>query len=114
MKAAINGVKSINIVICQGDLNAASMIRLKNRLARLIHQRRKRLILDLGKAKHVDFSGLGILMERIQKIRSMRGDVRLVNLQPEVSETFDRMGINRFVESFDSKADAVRSFQVAA
>ncbi len=114
MKIATNGVKNVNIVICAGDLNATSMVRLKHRLARLIQQNRRRLILDLAKAKRADCSGLGILMERIQKIRAMHGDVRLVNLQPRVSETFDRMGINRFVESFSSKADAVRSYQVAA
>ena len=112
MKAS-EGSRGVSVLICNGDLTAASMLKLKIRLARLLHQKRKRLILDLARAKHADFSGLGILIERLQKIRAMRGDIRMIHVQPEISQTFDRMGLNQLIESFDSKTDAIRSYQVA-
>ena len=114
MKQAANGGREISVLICRGDLNAASMVRIKNTLSRLLHRNRKRMILDLAKARRADFSGLGILMDRIQKIRAMRGDIRIINMRPEVSQTFDKAGVNRLVETFPSKHDALRSYQLAS
>ena len=114
MKISANSGREVNVLVCRGDLNAASMVRLKNTLSRLLNQRRKRLILDLAKARRADYSGLGILIERLQKVRAMHGDIRIINLRPEVHKTLDRAGISQVIESFGSKADAIRSYQVAA
>ncbi len=108
-----NGSKDVSILICRGDLNAASMVKLKNSLSRLLNQKRKRLILDLAKARHADFAGLGILIERLQKIRAIKGDLRVIHVHPEVSKTFDRIGVSSMIESFRSKTDAIRSYQIA-
>ena len=109
-----NGNGGVGVVTCRGDLNAASMVKLKSTLARILHQNRKRLILDLAKARHVDFSGLGILIERLQKIRAMHGDIRMIHVRPEISKTFDQAGVSCLIESFESKTDAIRSYSAAA
>ena len=113
MKTSAHGKTEVNVLVCRGDLNAQSMVRLKSRLSRLMNQNRKRLVLDLARAKRADFSGLGILIERLQKIRAMRGDIRVIHVQPAVSKTFDRTGISQLIESFESKMDAIRSYRVA-
>ncbi len=104
----------VGILICRGNLNAESMVRFKNQLARLVNKNRTHLVLDLANAKQADFSGLGILIERLQKVRAMRGDIRMVHVQPGVSKTFERAGVHQMIESFESKQDAIRSYQVAA
>ncbi|PIQ85413.1 MAG: hypothetical protein COV74_08860 [Candidatus Omnitrophica bacterium CG11_big_fil_rev_8_21_14_0_20_45_26] len=114
MSFTSNQPKNISVIICHGDLNAHTMIRLKHTLSRLIGQKRRRIVLDLAKAKHVDFSGLCILIERLQKVRSLRGDIRVINIQPEVSKAFESVGVHKMIESFESKHEAIRSFQVVA
>ena len=113
MKHAANGHKVVSVVICNGNLNADSMIRFKTSLARLLHQKRKHLILDLAKARRADFSGVGILMDRLQKIRAERGDLKIINMRPSVSKTFQRIGADQVIETFASKTDAVRSLGLA-
>lgn len=105
--------KKVDVLRCRGDLNAASMVTFKNKVSRLIEKNHKNVLLDLSKTKHVDLAGLGILVERIKKIRAMNGDIKLCNVTPEVSETFRLVGVSRLIESFSSEEEAMRSFNVA-
>ena len=107
-----NGRNGIGVLTCHGNLNAASMVRLKNSLSRLMNQNQKRFVLDLGRARRADFSGLGILIERLQKIRALRGDIRIVRVRPAVSRAFNQIGLNRMVALFGSTSEAIRSYQL--
>ncbi len=104
---------NIDVVRCKGDLNATSMVSFKNKVSKLIRRNHKHVLLDLNKTKHVDLAGLGILVERIKKIRSMDGDIKLCNVQPQVRETFRLVGVSRLIESYPSEQEAIRSFEVA-
>ena len=104
---------AVGIVRCPGDLNARHMVQMKNRLSRFANQNRKFLLLDLKRARHVDLAGLGILVDRIQKLRRDRGDIRLFNIRPEVSQMLRMIGINGVIESYPTEEEARRSFQIA-
>lgn len=91
--------KHVSTVVCQGDLDAESMIRFKNSITRVIQQKRKVMILDLGRARRVNFSGLGIFLDRLQKLRAMNFEVRITNIHPEISKTFDQVGARELIES---------------
>lgn len=103
----------VGVVRCPGDLNARHMVQMKNRLSRFTNQNRKFLLLDLKRARHVDLAGLGILVDRIQKLRKERGDIRLFNIRPEVSQMLRMIGINSVIESYPTEEEARRSFQIA-
>ena len=104
---------NIDVVRCKGDLNATAMVTFKNKVSRLMKRNHKHVLLDLHKTRHVDLAGLGILVERIKKIRSIDGDIKLCNVQPQVRETFRLVGVSRLIESFTSEEEALRSFKVA-
>jgi len=57
------------------------------------------MILDLARARRADFSGLGILLERLQKLRAMNYDVRVTNVHPEISKAFEQIGVRDLIES---------------
>ena len=54
-----------------------------------------------------------MLMDRIQKVRALKGDVRLFNIRPRVLETLRQIGAEGLLDTYSSKEEAVRSFQVA-
>ena len=108
-----NGKVSVNVVRCPGDLNATRMVQMKNRFSRLVNRNRKFFLLDLKEASHADLAGLGILIDRIQKVRSLKGDIRLFNIRPEVSAILRMVGLNGVIETYSSEEEARRSFQVA-
>ena len=100
----------VEVLRFQGDLNACEMIKIKNRLTRLVNKNQKRLLLDLKEAKHVELAGLGILVDRLMKIRAQKGDIKLFNMRPEVEKTLRMIGVSGLMESFHSEEEAIRSF----
>jgi anti-sigma B factor antagonist len=100
----------VEILRFQGDLNASEMVKIKSRLTRLLNKNHKNLLLDLKQAKHVELAGLGILVDRLMKVRAQKGDIKLCNLRPEVQKTFQMIGVSDLMESFHSEEEAIRSF----
>ena len=103
----------VDILRCKGDMNATAMVTFKNKVSRLMRRNHKRVLLDLNRTKHVDLAGLGILVERIKKIRSIDGDIKLCNVPPQVRETFRLVGVSKLIESYTSEEEAIRSFHIA-
>ena len=100
----------VEILRFQGDLSASEMVRIKNRLTRLLNQNHKKLLLDLARARRVDLAGLGILVDRLMKIRAQKGDIKICNMRPEVAKTFSLIGVSGLMESFRSEEEAIQSF----
>lgn len=100
----------VDVLRFQGDLNASEMVKIKNRLARLLKKNHKNLLLDLSRAKKVELAGLGILVDRLMKVREVKGDIRLFNLSPEVQKALEIVGVSGLMESFPSEEEAIQSF----
>ncbi len=100
----------VEVLRFEGDLNAVEMIKMKNRLTRLLNRNHKKLLLDLKNARKVELAGLGILVDRLMKVRASKGEIKLCNLRPEVEKTFQMVGVSGLMEAFRSEEEAIRSF----
>ena len=100
----------VDIVHFPGDLDAAQMVKVKNRLARLLKKNRKKLLLDLSQTRRVELAGVGILVDRLRTVRALNGDIKFCNMSPEVRCSLEMIGINGLIESFRSEEEAIRSF----
>ncbi len=100
----------VDVLRFNGDLDALSMIKMKDRMNRLLNRNHKRLLLDLKDTKHVELAGLGILVDRLRKVREQKGDIKLCNLRPEVERTFQMIGVNGLMESYSTEEEAILSF----
>lgn len=100
----------VDVLRFQGDLNASEMVKIKNRLGRLLKKNHKNLLLDLSRAKKVELAGLGILVDRLMKVREVKGDIKLCNLRPEVQRALEIIGVGGLMESFQTEEEAIRSF----
>ena len=100
----------VDVLRFNGDLDALSMIKMKDRMNRLMNRNHKRLLLDLQETKHVELAGVGILVDRLRKVREQKGDIKLCNLRPEVERTFQMIGVNGLMESYSTEAEAISSF----
>ena len=100
----------VEVLRFQGDLNAVEMIKIKERLTRLLNKNHKKLLLDMKQARRVELAGLGILVDRLMKVRAQKGDIKVCNLRPEVQKTFQMIGVGDLMEAFHSEEEAIRSF----
>lgn len=107
------GRSGVEVLRFQGDLNADEMIRMKDRLSRLMNKNHKRMVLDLSNAKHVDLVGLGILVDRLIKVRACQGEIKLCNMRPEVAKTLEMVGVRNLMQAYNSEEEALQSFASA-
>lgn len=64
------------------------------------------VLFDLGKMIHIDSSGLGVLVQVLQKAKSSGGKVVLAALQPGPKIVFDITKVNRVFDIVANVADA--------
>ena len=107
----LNGV--VDVVRCAGDLNATRMVQIKSRFSRLMNQNKRFFLLDLADAYHADLAGIGILVDRIKRVRAVNGDIRLFNLRPEVAQILHIIGLNQIIATYATEEEARRSYQAA-
>ena len=105
--------KGVDVVRCPGDLNATRMVQIKPGFSRLINQNKKFFLLDLREAYHADLAGIGILIDRIRKVRALNGDIRLFNLRPEVAQILHLIGLNQVIATYTTEEEARKSYQAA-
>lgn len=68
------------------------------------------VLFDLTKMTHIDSSGLGTLVQVLQKTRAAGGTTRLACLQPHPKIVFDITKVFRVFEIYDSLDEARASF----
>ena len=64
------------------------------------------VLFDLGKMVHIDSSGLGVLVQVLQKAKSSGGKVVLAALQPGPKIVFDITKVNRVFDIVANVSDA--------
>ena len=87
---------------------------LKDKINSLIAQERTHIVLNLENVPYIDSGGLGQLVASYGSVMKTGGALKLLNVN---SRNHDLLSITRLVtvfESFDSEAEAVRSFQTLA
>ena len=87
---------------------------LKNDIEGLISRNRVHVVLNLAQVPYIDSGGLGQLVASYGSVKKAGGAMKLLNVN---SRNHDLLSITRLVtvfESFDSEAEAVRSFDTLA
>ena len=104
----------------QGDI---AIINLKGKLmggpeTQAIHEKVKELVengikkvvIDLGKVKWMNSSGLGALMGAMTTLRNAQGDLKLANVTDKVQSLFMITKLITIFETYNSVDEAVKSF----
>lgn len=98
LKVALDGRL---VAACAGDVRE------------LVTQRMERIpnvLFDMSKMTHIDSSGLGMLVQLLQRAVQHGGTVKLACLQPHPRTVFDITKVYRLFEIFDTADAAVASF----
>jgi anti-anti-sigma factor len=82
----------------------------KQALVKDIESGKKRIVVDLADCEFIDSTFLGALVVSLKKITALGGDLKLVGFQPNVRSMFELTRMYRVFESFETKEEAVASF----
>ena len=87
---------------------------LKDKIHSLVFQERQNIVLNLGHVSYMDSSGLGALVASFVTAKNNGGQVKLLNLTGRLQDLLAIAKLLTVFETFESEADAVRSFAAAA
>ena len=71
----------------------------------------KNILLDLENSKVVNSIGVSILIEIIEKLQEVDGQLGYYNLAPIVEKTFNIMGISKYSKVFSSETEAIENIK---
>ena len=86
---------------------------LKDKINSLLHQDRKKLLLNLADVPYIDSAGLGEVVRTYTTVKRQGGTMRLLNLTKRIEDLLAITKLLTVFETYDNEADAVRSFTVA-
>jgi anti-sigma B factor antagonist len=83
---------------------------LKDKINSLVVQGRQQILLNLGEVSYIDSTGLGELVASHSTVRRHGGHIKLLNLTAKVQDLLTICHLSTVFETFESEADALRSF----
>src|SRR6187549_1478416 len=87
---------------------------LKDKINSLIQQDRKRILLNLAEVPYIDSAGLGEIVRTYTTVSRQQGHLKLLSLTKRITDLLAITKLLTVFETYDSEADAVRSFHSSA
>lgn len=101
----------VTILMLKGKLmGGAETSAVHNRIKELVEAGEKKIIMDLGKVKWMNSSGLGALMASLTTVKNSGGELKLTSVAEKVESL---LMITQLIKIFDTKRtieDAMESF----
>ena len=86
---------------------------LKDKINSLVHQGRRKIVLNLEHVPYLDSAGLGEIVRTYTTISRQGGSLKLLNLTKRITDLLSITKLLTVFETYDNEADAVRSFSSA-
>ncbi len=103
----------LSVIRVDGVVDTITASELESVIGGLITQKRYKILVDLGGVEYISSAGWGIFISRIQEIRDHAGDLKLVNMVPNVYEIYELLEFENIIPSFESLEQGKRSFNIA-
>ena len=107
----IEEMGSLAIMRSNGYINNLGGEKIADECYKLISKGCKDFVINLEDSKVVNSIGISILIELIEKILEIKGQLAFSNLTPTVSKTFRIMGLLQYAKLFEDEQAAVRALK---
>lgn len=84
---------TIALVSVEGDLDVTTAPGVRDRIERLLAEGCRRVVVNMGAARHVDSAGLGVILSELRRMRGRGGLLSLINVSPQVYRALCRMRV---------------------
>ena len=98
---------SPNVVPLEGEIDLHVSPQIGARLAAIIKEKPKKLVVDLSQVTYIDSSGLAVLIEAMQNVGGYGGSFALTGLQEAVRPIFEIARLDQVFRIFPDTAAAL-------
>ncbi len=104
-------VKDVTILDLKGKITLGEGDEaLKDKINSLVHQNRKKILLNLEDVPYIDSAGLGEIVRTYTTVSRQGGQLKLVNLTKRITDLLSITKLLTVFETFDAEGDALKSY----
>ena len=109
----VKKIGKVGIVETRGYINNTGGEQVAQACEGLIAEGVYRLVLNLGQSNLVNSVGVSFLIEVIEKVKELEGQVAFCGVSPTIGKTFQIMGLLQMASLHDTEQAAVQVLSVA-
>jgi anti-sigma B factor antagonist len=87
---------------------------LKDKINSIVHQGKKKILLNLEDVPYIDSAGLGQVVRTYTTVSRQGGSLKLLNLTKRIQDLLAITKLLTVFETYESEAEAVKSFTSSA
>jgi anti-sigma B factor antagonist len=111
MKITVKMVGDACIVDCKGKITMGEpILYFRNKMHEVIESGTSKIVLDLGRVKHIDKSGIGELVNTYSSVKNHGGQMKLLNLTKKVDDPLAITELLTVFPSYNDEKTAMDSF----
>lgn len=105
--------RDIALFRVKGYIDTQTCTEMLGKITSVLQQGTFHLIVDMGQVHYVSSAGWGVFVGEIKGIRENGGDLKIVEMTPEVYDVFEMLEFNRILEYYDSLEEAIDDFDLS-
>lgn len=97
----------------RGYVDTMTCSQLLNRITEILNQKTFHIIVDMAQVSYVSSAGWGVFVGEIKDIREKGGDLKIVQMTPEVYDVFEMLEFNKILSYYESIEEAMNDFDLS-
>ncbi len=100
----------ITILFFIGRVDAETYSLVCEKIDELFLKDKYKIIIDLKGIEYISSAGWGSFIGYVNRARNKKGDIKLVNMNPEVKRVYEMIEFNELIKSYDLIEEAKKEF----
>lgn len=105
--------RDIALFRVKGYIDTQTCADMLTQITSVLRQGNYHLIVDMGQVNYISSAGWGVFVGEIKGIRENGGDLKIVEMTPEVHDVFEMLEFNRILDAYDSLEEAIDDFDLS-
>jgi anti-sigma B factor antagonist len=101
------------VIAARGEIDLFTAPELKQVLTDAIEGGQRRIAIDLSEVSFLDSTALGVLIGAVKRLRSREGALAIVNVDENISKTFEITGLDQIFTILPTREAAVDAVAAA-
>ncbi len=112
-ESRVGARRDIAMLTVKGYVDTMTCSILLNRMTENMNNGTLQIIIDMAQVNYVSSAGWGVFVGEIKGIRERGGDLKIVQMTPEVYDVFEMLEFNKILSYYDSVEEAINDFDLS-
>jgi len=109
----VGAQQNIALLQLKGFLDTTTSSEVSARLRNLLNDGVYHLVIDMSRVNYVSSAGWGVFVGEIRNIRENGGDLKIVQMTPEVYDVFEMLEFHRILDYYDTIEESLNDFDMS-